>query len=82
MSEDEDITIVRVTGREIYDKLSAVHADLQEVKRSTTLSAEIQREHSQRLTALERWRYSAGAALLTAVVSMGVTIARSIGAAQ
>ncbi|KAF4408649.1 hypothetical protein [Streptomyces lycii] len=76
MNEDEP-PFVRIGAREIYDKLEAVHADVQELKRT---AADIEK-HEARLNALERWRYGVGAALVTAITSAAITAARSIGQA-
>lgn len=80
MTEPDDAVFVRIGPREIYDKLELVHADVQALKRESADTRSDVDRHDDRLTTIERWRYGIGAALLTAITSVGITAARSIGA--
>jgi hypothetical protein len=80
VNDDRDLGHVTIGAREIYDELVAMREEsrnsgqlLQGVV--TTLA-----DHETRIRGMERWKYSLPAALVTAVISAGVTLVTKLGA--
>lgn len=78
--DGEDLGTVTIGAREIYDQLVSLR---DEVRASTLNHAAVDTklaDHESRIRSVERWKYSVPTALVTAVISAGVTIATKLGA--
>ncbi|WP_223772954.1 hypothetical protein [Streptomyces sp. 135] len=78
--DSEDLGTVTIGAREIYDQLVSLR---DEVRASTLNHAAVDTklvDHETRIRAVERWKYSVPTALVTAVISAGVTLATKLGA--
>lgn len=77
---DEDLGVVTIGAREIYDQLVAMREDVRSSTQTLQTTAETLNDHESRIRTLERWKYSVPVALVTAVISAGVTIYTKTGA--
>lgn len=76
----DDLGVVTVGAREIYDELVAMRTDVRDSLRTHQVVDKTLTDHEDRLRTLERWKYSIPVALVTAVISAGVTLYTKTGA--
>ncbi|MGX1133197.1 hypothetical protein RKD49_005387 [Streptomyces glaucescens] len=80
MSEPhDDVGVVTIGAREIYDQLVGLRDDVRSLVQSNADVQETLDDHEVRIRSVERWKYTVGTAALSAVVSAGVTISKAIG---
>lgn len=76
MSEqpNDDLGGVTIGARDIYDQLVAMRSDVQSLTTTNTTTAEKLSDHETRIRAVERWIWSAPAALLTGAATAVVVL--------
>lgn len=77
--DEQELGVVNIGAREIYDQLVALRVDVHTLTTTNTAVQEKLNDHEQRIRANERWRYSVPVAALGALISAGITIAKAIG---
>jgi hypothetical protein len=80
VSDGQDLGHVTIGAREIYDELVAMREEVRASAQSLQGVDITLADHETRIRTVERWKYSVPTALVTAVISAGVTIATKLGA--
>jgi hypothetical protein len=74
--EGDDLGVVRIGAREIYDAVMETNARVQSLQEERDRTAETLKEHGNRLKSLERWRYTLP---VSAVLTLGTMVAKISG---
>lgn len=74
MTDGQDLGHVTIGAREIYDEVRATREEVRGSTQALQALAETLSDHETRLRAVERWRYSVPAALVTSVIAAGMAI--------
>ncbi len=77
MDDRNELGVVTVGAREIYDELVALRGDVRSLSQTNETVAQTLADHETRLRGLERWRYALPVA---AVTSAGTLIAAALKA--
>lgn len=78
MTENQDPLGVTISAREIYDQIVGLRDDVRSLTQSNESTHRTLEDHEDRLRTIERWKYSVPAAVITALVSAGVAVSKTV----
>jgi hypothetical protein len=78
MSEQDPLGVT-ISAREIYDQIVGLRDDVRSLVQSNAEVGKVLDDHESRLRSVERWKYAVPTATVGAIVSAGITIAKSLG---
>jgi hypothetical protein len=77
---EQDPLGVNISAREIYDQIVGLRDDVRSLVQSNAAVQTTLDDHETRIRSVERWKYAVPTATVGAIVSAGITIAKSLGA--
>jgi hypothetical protein len=76
--DNRDSLGVTISAREIYDQIVGLRDDVRSLVQSNENVHQTLDDHEERLRTIERWKYSIPAAVVTALISAGVAVSKTV----